>query len=73
MSAQACPALLRARIQSGGVGRHPGIAGSSNRCWGEWPCRAGSLRTSGIAQRAGPAQGDELPSGPAPDGQRWAH
>ena len=34
---------------------------------------APDLSGLGMAQRAGPAQGDELPSSPAPDGEGWAH
>ena len=58
MSTEASPALLRARIQSGGVGPHPGIAGAQTGA-GASGLVAPDLSGLGMAQRAGPAQGDE--------------
>jgi hypothetical protein len=66
------PALLRARVQCGGVGPHPAVAGTPTGSRASSlvaPCLSGL----GMAQRLGPGQGDELPSGPAPDGEGRAH
>ncbi len=63
---------MRARIQCGGVGPHPGIDRDQTGS-GASGLVAPDLPGLGMAQRAGSTQGDELPSGPAPDGEKWAH